>query len=96
MDPFEDNKFEVYQEEDKTHDNGFPDFNNQWMPSFEEDLKSKISNKIKKGTDILKNAANFYFFGIILVALIMVLPPIFRMVYEFSSWAFDQVGRIFP
>jgi len=95
MDPFKNQKYEIYQSQDEIPDNGFPDFNSQWMPPIEEGIRSKIGKTIEKGTDVLKKASHFYFCGIALMALLILLPPIFRLVYELSSWAFDLVGNIF-
>jgi hypothetical protein len=35
-------------------------------------------------------------YGLGLVALIIILPAIVRFLYEFSRWAFDAAGNIFP
>ena len=94
MDPFENQKHEVYQP--STQDNQFPDFNTQWLPQFEEGIKTKTGKSLDQGSDILKKASGFYFFGLGLTALIIFLPAIVRFLYEFSSWAYEAAGNIFP
>ena len=94
MDPFENQKHEIYQP--PAQDNQFPDFNTRWLPQFEEGIKSKTGKKLDQGSDILKKASNFYIYGLGLVALIIFLPAIVRFLYEFSSWAYEAAGNIFP
>ena len=102
MDPFENNHNVYGQQTRNPNDpnysigNVFPDFNSQWMSQPEEGIKSKIGKDIEKGTDIAKKASNFYLYGIGLIALLILLPPFWRFVYELSSWAFDHVGNMFP
>ena len=74
----------------------FPDFNTQWLPPFEEGPHTKLGSTIEKGTHIAKKTFGFYMCGLGLIALISILPVLLRFMYEFSSWAFDKVGNIFP
>lgn len=94
MDPFENQKTEIYQP--PAQDAGFPDFNTKWLPQFEEGIKTKIGKKLEQGTDILKKGSNFYIYGLGLIALLIILPAILRFLYEFSRWAFENAGNIFP
>lgn len=94
MDPFENQNQEIHQPQPL--DNQFPDFNTRWLPPFEEGIKTKTGKNLEKGSDILKKASNFYFLGIGVVALIIFLPTIVRFLYEFSSWAYEAAGNIFP
>ena len=94
LDPFENQKNEIYQP--PVQDTGFPDFNVRWLPQFDEEIKSKTGKNLEKGTDILKKTSNFYMYGLVLIALLIILPAILRLVYEFSRWAFDAAGNIFP
>ena len=94
MDPFENQQHEIYQP--PVPDNQFPDFNTRWLPQFEDGIKTKTGKNLDKGSDILKKSCNFYMYGLGLAALIIILPAIARFLYEFSSWAFDAAGKIFP
>lgn len=95
MDPFEKPKQEIYPPPPVP--NEFPNFNTRWiMPEFGEGIKTRVGESLEKGADILKKASNFYLYGIGLVALIIILPAIIRFLYEFSGWAYDWSGRIFP
>ncbi len=96
MDPFKSDQQENYPISNLDNTPQFPDFNTQWMPQFEEGVKTKLGSNIEKGTDIIKKASNLYLFAIGLVALLMILPPLGRLMYEFSKWSFDFVGKIFP
>ena len=93
-DPFENQKQEIYQP--PAIDNQFPDFNTRWLPQFDEGIKTKTGKNLEKGSDILKKSASFYRYGIGLTALLIILPAIVRFLYEFSSWAYKAVGKIFP
>jgi len=46
--------------------------------------------------EIIKKVSNFYIFGLGLAALLILLPPVGRLLYELSAWLFDWAGRIFP
>ena len=94
MDPFENQNHEIYQP--PAQDNQFPDFNTRWLPQFDEGVKTKTGKTIEQGTDILKKGSSFYMYGLGLIALIIILPAILRFLYEFSRWAFDAAGNIFP
>jgi len=94
MDPFENQKHEIYQP--PVQDAGFPDFNAKWLPQFEEGIKTKTGKTLEQGTDILKKTSNFYMYGLGLIALLIILPAILRFLYEFSRWAFENAGNIFP
>ncbi|MFH2059393.1 MAG: hypothetical protein ABIJ59_10895 [Pseudomonadota bacterium] len=94
MDPFETQKQTINYP--PAQDSQFPDFNTRWLPQFEEGIETKTGKNLEKGSDILKKASSFYFFGIGLIALIIFLPAIVRFLYEFSRWAYDGAGNIFP
>lgn len=94
MDLFENQKHEVYQP--PVQNNQFPDFNTRWLPQFDEGIKTKTGKSLDQGSDILKKASNFYVYGLGLTALIIIFPAIARFLYEFSRWAFDAAGKIFP
>ena len=98
FDPFENQnpKQEIYQP--PTIQDDFPDFNfnTKWLPQFEEGIKTQTGKSLEKGSEILKKAANFYMYGLALAALIIFLPAIARFLYEFSRWAYDRAGNIFP
>jgi len=94
MDPFENQKHEIYQP--PVQDTGFPDFNTRWLPQFDEGIKTKTGKTLEQGTDILKKTSNLYMYGVGLIALLIILPAFLRFLYEFSRWAFDAAGNIFP
>ncbi len=94
MDPFENHKQEIYQP--PPVQDGFPDFNARWIPEFDEGIKTKIGENLEKGSDVTKKASKFYMYGLGLIALIIILPAIMKFLIEFSSWAFDAAGNIFP
>ena len=94
MDPFENHKQEKYQAP-SVHDE-FLNFNTRWIPDFDEGIKTKIGKSLEKGADVFKKASNFYMYGLVLIALIIILPAIIKFLMEFSSWAFDAAGNIFP
>ena len=94
MDPFENQKHEIYQPPAK--DSQFPDFNTRWLPQVDEGIKTKTGKSLDQGSDILKKASNFYIYGLGLTALIIFLPAIVRFLYEFSSWAYEAAGNVFP
>lgn len=94
LDPFEKHKQEVYQPPPIQDE--FPNFNSRWMPEFEEGIKTKIGKSLEKGADIFKKASNFYLYGLGLIALIIILPAIIKFLIEFSRWAYDWAGAIFP
>lgn len=94
MDLFENQKQEIYQPPLVKDD--FPDLNARWLPQDEEGIKTKIGSNLEKGSDIFKKAMNFYWFGLGLTALIIILPALIRLLYEFSNWAYDNAGNIFP
>ena len=95
-DPFENNSKRNVQDETNVENFKLPDFNTSWMPPFEEGIKTKVGRGIEKGTDIIKKTSNLYIYGLLLIILIIILPAILRLVYEFSSWAFDLAGKVFP
>ena len=94
MDPFEDLKQEIYQP--PAVQDEFPNFNTRWMPQFDEGIKTKIGSNLEKGSEILKKSTTFYWIGLGLTALIIILPAILRFLFEFSRWAYDGAGAIFP
>lgn len=94
MDLFEKKEQEIYHPPSVQDD--FPNFNTKWMPQFDEEIKTKIGNNLEKGSDILKKGTNLYWFGLGLTALIIILPAILRFLFEFSRWAYDGAGAIFP
>ena len=94
MDPFENQKTEIYQPAPVQDD--FPDFNTRWLPQIDEGIKTKTGSSLEKWSDILRKAMNLYWFGLGLTALIIILPAIIRFLYEFSNWAYDSAGNIFP
>jgi hypothetical protein len=96
QDPFKKNVPQNYPQEAKESSFLFPDFNAQMLPRFDEGNKTKTSKNIDKGTDILKSTANLYMYGLGVVALLIFLPAILRLLYEFSCWAYDFAGTIFP
>ena len=93
-DPFEPQKTEIYQP--PSQEPNFSDFNIRWLPTFDEGIKTKIGTNLEKGSDILKKASSFYVYGLGLVTLLIILPPVIRFLYEFSSWLFDVAGNLFP
>lgn len=94
MDLFENQKQEIYNPA-PIQDN-FPDLNTKWFPQFDEEIKTKIGSDLDKGSDILKKAMSLYWFGLGLTTLLIILPAIIRFLYEFSNWAYDKSGNIFP
>lgn len=94
MDPFENQEQEIYQPPQVQND--FPDFNTRWLPQFDEGIKTKIGSILEKGSDIFKKSMNLYWVVLGLTALIIILPAIIRFLYEFSNWAYDWAGNIFP
>ena len=94
MDPFENQEQEIYQPPAVQDD--FPNFNTKWMPEFDEGIKTKIGSNLEKSSDILKKSTNLYWIGLGLTALIFILPAILRFIFEFSRWAYDGAGSIFP
>ena len=94
MDIFENQKPEIHHP--PAQDAGFPDFNTRWLPLFDEGIKTKTGKTLEQGTDILKKTSNLYMYGVGLIALLIILPAILRFLYEFSRWAFDAAGNIFP
>jgi hypothetical protein len=94
VDPFENPKQEIYQP--PVQENQFPDFNARWIPQFNEGIKTKTGKNLEKGSDIFKKGSSFYIYGLGLTALIIILPAIIRFLYEFSRWAYDRAGNIFP
>lgn len=94
MDPFEKPKQEIFQPPPTS--NEFPNFNTRWIPEFDEGIKTKAGESLEKGADILKKASNLYLYGLGLTCLIIILPVIIRFIYEFSGWAYDWAGNIFP
>ena len=101
MDPFEsygpvrDQNIRFQNDPVRSSGNLFPDFNSQWTSPVDEGIKTKLGGGIEKGTDIAKKAAYFYVYGVLLVTLLILLPTIFRFVYEFASWTYSHVGNIF-
>jgi hypothetical protein len=93
MDPFENQKQEIYQPPAQDHQ--FPDFNTKWLPQFEEGIKTKTGKNLDKGSDILKKSCNFYMYCLGLIALIMFFPTIVRFLYELSSWAYEGTINLF-
>ena len=91
---FQDLKPEIYKP--PAIQDEFPNLNTKWMPQFDEDIKTKIGSNLEKGSDILKKGTNLYWFGLGLTALIIILPAILRFLFEFSRWAYDRAGAIFP
>lgn len=94
MDLFEIPKQEV--QHPPAQANEFSDFNIKWIPPFEEGIKTKTGKNIDKVVDITKKAAGFYMYGLGLVALLIILPAIVRFLYEFSRWAYEAAGNVFP
>jgi len=94
LDPFENQSQEIFQP--PTQENQFPDFNTRWLPQINDGIKTKTGKNLEKGSDILKKASSFYIYGLGLSALVIILPAIIRFLYEFSSWAYDKAGNIFP
>ncbi len=93
-DPFKTQEAEIFHPEG--HDSSFPDFNTRWLPTFDEDIKTKAGMNLEKGSDILKKASSFYMYGLGLIALLIILPAILRFLYELSSYLFDISGNLFP
>ena len=94
MDIFEHPKQEIYQP--PAQDNQFPDFNTRWLPQFDEGIKTKTGKSLDQGSDILKKSCSFYIYGLGLAALVIILPAIVRFLYEFSRWAYEAAGNVFP
>lgn len=94
MDPFENQQQELWQP--PTQNIQFPDINTKWLPQLDEGIKTKAGKNLEKGSDILKKASSFYVYTLGLIALIIFLPAIVRFLYEFSSWAYEMAGKIFP
>ena len=95
-DPFEESLKKNNSIKNMGTSSNFPDFNTRFFPDFEEGAKSKTGKNLDKGTEIIKSAMNVYLFGLGLASLLIILPVLLRFLYEFSSWAFDKVGNIFP
>ncbi len=93
MDPFENQKQEIYQP--PVPDNQFPDFNTRWLPQYEEGIETKTGKILDKGSDILKKSCNFYMYSLVLIALIIFFPTIVRFLYELSSWAYEGATNLF-
>lgn len=94
MDLFKNQQHEVFHPPAQNMD--FPSFDMKAFPHFEENVESKTGKGIEKGIEIVKKAAGFYMYGLGLTALLIFLPTMLRFLYEFSQWAFDAVGNIFP
>ncbi len=95
-DPFKESMQKNTPAENTDINSTFLDFNTKWLPQLDEDTKTKFGKTIEKGTDITKKAFNLYMYGLALTVLIIILPVLLRLAYEFSTWAFDFVGNIFP
>lgn len=95
-DPFKQKASKNLPQETDENNFLFPDFNAQMLPRFDEENKTKASRNIDKGTDILKSTAGLYIYGLGIITLLIFLPAIIRFLYEFSSWAYDYAGTVFP
>ena len=94
MDPFDNQPQEAITPE--VQQDQFPNFNTGWLPVPEEELTTRTAKNLEKGSQTLKKASGFYFYGLGLAFLLIILPAIIRLFYEFSAWAFEKAGTIFP
>ncbi len=94
MDLFKDQKQEIYKPPLVQDD--FPTINTKWLPQFDDEIKTHVGSNLEKGSDILKKAMSLYWFGLGFTALIIILPAILRFLSEFSKWAYERSGNIFP
>jgi len=95
-DPFE--NFKQNQSQNKEDDpiRGFPDLNTKLVPWVEDRVKSNLGKDLEKGTDIFKQAINLIKSALIVIGTLIMVPALLRLMYEFSAWAFDQAGKVFP
>lgn len=63
---------------------------------FEEEKPSIAEKCIGKGVGVLSKTFLFIVFGIAVASLGILLIPFMRLVVEFSKWAYEFVGGIFP
>jgi len=95
MDPFETKQSEIYQPPPVQDE--FPDFNVQkLLPQLEDEVKTITGRNLEKGSDILKKSMSLYWVALGLTALLIILPALLRLLFEFSSWAYEWAGKIFP
>ena len=57
---------------------------------------SAVQNIISSSTISLKNLINLFFIVFGVAAMSSIFFPYLRFIFEFSKWAFDWVGKIFP
>ena len=94
MNPFDNQTQEAITPE--VQESQFPDFNTRWLPVPEEELTTRTAKNLEKGSETLKKASGFYFYGLGFLFLMITLPAIIRLFYEFSAWAYEKAGNIFP
>ena len=95
MDLFENQEQETFHPPSIQDD--LPNINTRWLPEpADDDLKTKIGTSMERTSDTLKKSMNLYWIGLGLICLITILPAILRFIVEFSRWAYDKAGNIFP
>lgn len=57
---------------------------------------SKVENAIDKTSSSLGRTFKLLIFAGGIAALIALFPPFLRLLWEFSSWSFKEIGRWFP
>ncbi len=95
MDPFEQNGPQGDRFETNTNqDQPFMNLSEQWT-EIQGEQPSDTERSIGSLVGVIKKSCMFIIIGTGIVSLLLITIPVLRFVYEFSIWAFKNIGRMF-
>jgi len=96
MDPFEDQAPNPVPHDGSDQEPPFFDLNDPWIGGPEDEHLSKPEKSLGIGTSIVKRAFMLVVFAAGFACLVLLLIPAMRFMWEFTKWAYDKMGGIFP
>ena len=96
MDPFEDQAPNPIQQDGGGQESPLFDLSGPWISGPEDEHLSKPEKSLGSCTSTVKRAFMLVVFTAAFACLVLLLIPAMRFVWEFTKWAYKEMGGVFP
>jgi hypothetical protein len=96
MDPFEDQTPNPVPPGADRQEPPLFDLARPWISEAEDDRLTRPEKSLGSSTSIVKRAFMLVLFTAAFACLVLLLIPGLRFMWEFSQWAYEEMGGVFP
>lgn len=96
MDPFEDNSPSPVPQGGHSQEPPLFDLARPWISGADDEHLTRPEKSLGSCTSIVKRAFMLVLFTAAFACLVLLLIPGLRFMWEFSRWAYEEMGGVFP